>query len=99
MRRRRRFSGPSSNEHKHAALQFKCRSSGTGSAHATTRPASGAATAAIMMVLAMALLGATAPRAVSAGWIDPDTPEEMKKTLSLVDKTEYELVSLGLFCG
>ena len=47
----------------------------------------------MMVVLAVTLLGATAPSAVSAGWIDPDTPEEMKATISLVDKTEYKLVS------
>ena len=46
-----------------------------------------------MVVLAVTLLGATAPSTVSAGWIDPDTPEEMKATISLVDKTEYKLVS------
>ena len=48
----------------------------------------------MMVVLAVTLLGATAPSAVSAGWIDPDTPEEMKATISLVDKTENELVSV-----
>ena len=47
----------------------------------------------MMVVLAVTLLGATAPRAVSAGWIDPDTPQEAMTTLSLVDNTEYELVS------
>lgn len=41
----------------------------------------------------MTLLGASAPRAVSAGWVDPDTPQEAMTTLSLVDNTEYELVS------
>ena len=47
----------------------------------------------MMVVLAVTLLGATAPRAVSAGWVDPDTPQEAMTTLSLVDNTEYELVS------
>ena len=47
----------------------------------------------MMVVLAVTLLGAIAPRAVSAGWIDPDTPQEAMTTLSLVDNTEYELVS------
>ena len=84
-RRRRRFSGPA-----HDA-QSKC--SQHSSAH-STRTASGTVTAAAMMVvLAVTLLGATAPRAVSAGWIDPDTPQEAMTTLSLVDNTEYELVS------
>lgn len=47
----------------------------------------------MMVVLAVTLLGASAPRAVSAGWVDPDTPQEAMTTLSLVDNTEYELVS------
>jgi hypothetical protein len=47
----------------------------------------------MMVVLAVTLLGASAPRVVSAGWIDPDTPQEAMTTLSLVDNTEYELVS------
>ena len=84
-RRRRRFSRPA-----HDA-QSKC--SQHSSAH-STRTASGTVTAAAMMVvLAVTLLGATAPRAVSAGWVDPDTPQEAMTTLSLVDNTEYELVS------
>ena len=29
----------------------------------------------------------------SAGWVDPDTPKEMRRTMSLVDNTEYDLVS------
>ena len=89
-RRRRRFSGPS-----HDAQSKSHYSSGT-SAHspACTRTASGTATAAAMMVvLAVTILGATAPSVVSAGWIDPDTPQEAMTTLSLVDNTEYELVS------
>lgn len=47
----------------------------------------------MMVVLAVTILGATAPSVVSAGWIDPDTPQEAMTTLSLVDNTEYELVS------
>ena len=85
-RRRRRFSGPS---HDPQPKYYSHHSSGT-SPHAS----SGTATAAAMMVvLAVTLLGATVPRAVSAGWIDPDTPQEAMTTLSLVDNSEYELVS------
>ena len=47
----------------------------------------------MMVVLAVTLLGAAAPRAVLAGWVDPDTPQEAMTTLSLVDNSEYELVS------
>ena len=89
-RRRRRCSSPSTNEH-HASRSKSSRSSGI-SAHASSGTCTAAA--AMMVVLAVTLLGATAPSAVSAGWIDPDTPEEMKATISLVDKTEYELVSV-----
>ena len=28
----------------------------------------------------------------SAGWVDPDTPEEMRTATSLIDNTEYTLV-------
>lgn len=48
-----------------------------------------AATGASAAAAAVALLAITA----SAGWIDPDTPEKMKTTSSLVDNTEYGLVS------
>ena len=34
--------------------------------------------------------------AASAGWIDPDTPEELRKTTSLIDESEYELVSITI---
>ncbi len=30
---------------------------------------------------------------VQAGWVDEDTPEDKRTTLSLIDGTEYELVS------
>ena len=87
-RRRRCFSGPSHD----AQSKYSHHSSGS-SAHSTARTASGTVTAAMMVVLAVTLLGASAPRVVSAGWIDPDTPQEAMTTLSLVDNTEYELVS------
>jgi len=46
-----------------------------------------AAVALLVALLALYASGA------SAGWVDPDTPEEMRRTISLVDNTEYDLVS------
>eukprot|EP00562_Extubocellulus_spinifer_P006727 CAMPEP_0178516352 /NCGR_PEP_ID=MMETSP0696-20121128/25061_1 /TAXON_ID=265572 /ORGANISM="Extubocellulus spinifer, Strain CCMP396" /LENGTH=680 /DNA_ID=CAMNT_0020146609 /DNA_START=321 /DNA_END=2363 /DNA_ORIENTATION=- len=45
-----------------------------------------AAVALLVALLALYASGA------SAGWVDPDTPEEMRRTISLVDNTEYDLV-------
>jgi hypothetical protein len=40
--------------------------------------------------LALASLCATS---VNGGWIDPDTPDDKRTSTSLVDGTEYDLVS------
>jgi hypothetical protein len=31
--------------------------------------------------------------AAQGGWIDPDTPQDKRTTMSLIDGTEYKLVS------
>lgn len=42
--------------------------------------------------LGLGMMGGSSRCIVSAGWIDEDTPEALRKTTSLVDGTEYELV-------
>jgi hypothetical protein len=38
-------------------------------------------------------LASLSVRSVNGGWIDPDTPEDKRTVKSLVDGTDYELVS------
>ena len=50
-------------------------------------------TSAIAPWLAFILLHASDIPQIEAGWIDEDTPEDKRVTTSLIDGTEYQLVS------